>query len=278
MPSEKAWIEHCQSHLDSPETLPRQCDPLIYTKTLAAPGLCFWCLGDKMLPPEARMRQFLDRASWQKHIQEQHHDGLDDRKAPGCPHLVCEEAFESVTKLMFHLQDDHCWAPKQPLKRQRPAIDDEAAHQETKARSGPKRRRGLCGDLEYVFVDETADIWKSEHSPDLELDDDELETMSDDAESTSSLGRISSVPSLVHSTDGEEDDDSDDSEPIDLQFLEEVDGLDLESWVEVQEPESNTDCSDNIDPALRDDAMRPKQFTNALFGLQQDPHDADACT
>lgn len=142
MHSEAAWIDHCQSsHLDKPETLLSQCDPLTHARTLAAPGLCFWCLVDKLAPAETRMRQFLDRASWQKHIEEEHHARLNDGKTPICPHPSCKEAFDSLTELMYYLQDDHCWVPEQPLKRKQPVVDEEVPCKETKAQSGPKRRQ-----------------------------------------------------------------------------------------------------------------------------------------
>jgi len=43
--------EQLQGSPDEPRHSTHQCDPLIYAKTLAAPGLCFWCLSDKSLPP-----------------------------------------------------------------------------------------------------------------------------------------------------------------------------------------------------------------------------------
>jgi hypothetical protein len=66
------WKRHCESHLANLDTLPYQCDPLIYTNTLAAPGLCFWCFGNENLPPTLRLQRFLDKASWQSHIEKEH--------------------------------------------------------------------------------------------------------------------------------------------------------------------------------------------------------------
>ena len=62
--SQDSWKSHCESHLANLDTLPYQCGPLTYAKTLAAPGLYFWCLGGESLPPTRRMQEFLTRAQW----------------------------------------------------------------------------------------------------------------------------------------------------------------------------------------------------------------------
>ncbi|KAF2007872.1 hypothetical protein P154DRAFT_568699 [Amniculicola lignicola CBS 123094] len=49
---QEEWNAHCQAHLDKPETIPTQCNLLIYGGTLAAPGFCPDCLGDESLPPK----------------------------------------------------------------------------------------------------------------------------------------------------------------------------------------------------------------------------------
>ncbi|KAK0747307.1 hypothetical protein B0T21DRAFT_270359, partial [Apiosordaria backusii] len=65
---EAQWSNHCQTHLDCPETLPIQCDPLIYGNVLAAAGYCLFCMADVSIPPEERLRQFLDRGPWKDHV------------------------------------------------------------------------------------------------------------------------------------------------------------------------------------------------------------------
>ncbi|KAI5984875.1 hypothetical protein EDD15DRAFT_2306403 [Pisolithus albus] len=65
--SQDDWKCHGESHLMNLDSLPYQCDPFIYANTLAAPGLCFWCLGNENFPPT-----FLEKASWQSHIQRGH--------------------------------------------------------------------------------------------------------------------------------------------------------------------------------------------------------------
>ncbi|KIJ09301.1 hypothetical protein PAXINDRAFT_157922 [Paxillus involutus ATCC 200175] len=110
-----SWRSHCESHLTSLDILPYQCDPLTYSKTLAAPGLCFRCLGDMSLPPASQMQQFLSRAQWQTHI-EKHLAESNGCKLPTCPHPRCTEAFKSSEELDFHLQDVHCWIPRDSTK------------------------------------------------------------------------------------------------------------------------------------------------------------------
>ncbi|EJT69642.1 hypothetical protein GGTG_12526 [Gaeumannomyces tritici R3-111a-1] len=55
------WSDHCRSHLACPDELPVQCDPLFYGGVLATAGYCLFCMADKPLEPELRLRQFLDR-------------------------------------------------------------------------------------------------------------------------------------------------------------------------------------------------------------------------
>src|SRR5438045_6300189 len=82
--SEEEWKDHCQAHLDKPDTVPTQCNPLIYGGTLASPGYCPFCLGDESLPATTRMHQFLVQAEWRDHIH-QHLENLGGIKAPKCP-------------------------------------------------------------------------------------------------------------------------------------------------------------------------------------------------
>jgi hypothetical protein len=52
------WEGHCRGHLDRPEMIPVQCDPLIYGGILGTVGYCPVCLGNTALSARERMRQF----------------------------------------------------------------------------------------------------------------------------------------------------------------------------------------------------------------------------
>ena len=106
------------------------------------------------------MRQFLDRAEWQGHIKK-HIEELDGCKVPVCPHPrpQCEEAFESVPKLIFHLQDVHCWVPRKGVKRRRSEDEAELMPRKAKRQSKAKSHEDACGKQEYQFVDEGPKIW-----------------------------------------------------------------------------------------------------------------------
>lgn len=102
--------------------------PLIYANTLAAPGHCFWCLGNEELPPTLRLQRFLDKASWQSHIEKEHLAESTGCKAPTCPHPKCTGSFEKPEDRDFHLHDVHCWEPRKPksgVKRRRSCQEEE---------------------------------------------------------------------------------------------------------------------------------------------------------
>jgi len=67
---EEGWKDHCQIHLDTPESLPVQCNPLIYGGAHASPGFCPCHLGNETLLATERMAHFLDTAEWRRHIAE----------------------------------------------------------------------------------------------------------------------------------------------------------------------------------------------------------------
>ena len=101
------WEGHCQTHFDSPQTLPVQCDPLIYCGTLAAAEFCPVCLGDPALSASEQMMQFPDKEVWRDHVtccvQK-----LDDYSMAGCLLPWCTTLWEGALKRQFHLQDVHC--------------------------------------------------------------------------------------------------------------------------------------------------------------------------
>jgi len=99
--------EQLQGSPDEPRHSTHQCDPLIYAKTLAAPGLCFWCLSDKSLPPtcvcsssslEPRGSLISRSPSWSQ---------LAARFTPVLTHGAQIHSTDRG-----HLQDVHCWIPR----------------------------------------------------------------------------------------------------------------------------------------------------------------------
>ncbi|KAH7882797.1 hypothetical protein F5I97DRAFT_1786524, partial [Phlebopus sp. FC_14] len=108
--TQEDWRRHCESHLTNLDTLPYQCDA--YANTLAAPGLCFWCLGNENLSPTLRLQRFLDKASWQSYIEKEHFAESTGCKVPTCTHPKCTVSFEKPEDRDFHLHDVHCWEPK----------------------------------------------------------------------------------------------------------------------------------------------------------------------
>lgn len=99
---------HCESHLTNLDTLPHRCDPLIYANTLTVPGLCFWCLGNENLPPTLRLQRFLDKPSWQSHIEKEHLAESTGCMVPTFLHPKCTGLFEKPEDRDFHLHDVHC--------------------------------------------------------------------------------------------------------------------------------------------------------------------------
>ncbi|KAL8936221.1 MAG: hypothetical protein Q9216_005048 [Gyalolechia sp. 2 TL-2023] len=124
------WFEHCQRHLTDLETLPVQCNPLVFRRTLATAGQCLFCLFDLKLSPTKRFHQFLVKQSWKKHLQE-HFWHFEDRynrsietgecKVVPCPDPRCALSFDSIQDLQCHCQDVHCVEriKLDPIKRSR---------------------------------------------------------------------------------------------------------------------------------------------------------------
>jgi hypothetical protein len=63
------WEQHCQGHLDDPDSLPVQWGPLTFRGALAIPVLCGWCLFDTALLPLQRLTPCLDRERFHDHIE-----------------------------------------------------------------------------------------------------------------------------------------------------------------------------------------------------------------
>jgi len=160
----RAWMtgRATAGHLADLDTLPYQCDPLIYAKTLAAPGLCFWCIGNEDLSSTVRMQQFLDKASWQSLIVDNHLAESTNCKVPTCPHPRCSDSFKTFENRDFHFQDVHCWTPVKPktgVKRRRSC--PEKAEEDRLEENEEKPRKRRCGTVrriarpgEFVFVEQ----------------------------------------------------------------------------------------------------------------------------
>jgi hypothetical protein len=161
------WEDHCQAHLNNPETLPIQCDPLVHGGVLATSGYCDFCLNDTSLPAAERMKQLPLRDKWKEHINECFNEHVQDWDGQPlhCPYS-CKGAFDSPLRLQFHLQDVHCYEfikERKGLKRSR--HDDEMDTKpvrKKRQRSGYTRERGVGSavpvKLEYDFIYETVEV------------------------------------------------------------------------------------------------------------------------
>ncbi|KAI0027715.1 hypothetical protein K488DRAFT_90536 [Vararia minispora EC-137] len=139
--SQDDWRLHCERHLMNLDTLPNQCDPLIYANT------------------SLRLR-FLEKASWQSHIEKEHLAESTSAKVPTCPHPKCTERFKNPEDRDFHLHDVHCWEPRKPkagVKRRRSCREkeeegDDSEETPPKCRRGTVRRKAPPGA--FVFVEQ----------------------------------------------------------------------------------------------------------------------------
>ncbi|EJT68897.1 hypothetical protein, variant [Gaeumannomyces tritici R3-111a-1] len=155
------WSDHCRSHLACPDELPVQCDPLLYGGVLATAGYCLFCIADKSLEPELRLRQFLDRGPWKDHVfdhYERYVQAVDDKKPVTCPYpsIRCGGAFDSVKHLKFHLLDAHC----RDFVKESTSLELEENDDVKPAPAKRQRKRSAELDREakvdtYHFVDET---------------------------------------------------------------------------------------------------------------------------
>lgn len=111
------WFEHCQNHLSDLETLPVQCNPLVFRRTLATAGQCLFCLFDLKLSPTKRFHQFLIKQSWKEHLQQHFWHLKNDydksmktgeSNAVPCPDPRCALSFDSIQDYQCHCQDVHC--------------------------------------------------------------------------------------------------------------------------------------------------------------------------
>lgn len=120
------WEQHCQAHLDRPEDLPVQCDPLMYGGVLAAPAFCPICIGNAGKPATRRMHQYRNRQTWMTHVSNCYEQdvakqtsSLGNDKSLKCAHLHprCAVAIHSAQGLRFHYEDVHCIEFTKGIKR-----------------------------------------------------------------------------------------------------------------------------------------------------------------
>ena len=111
------WHEHCQSHLENLETLPVQCNPLMFRQTPAAVGQCLFCLFDTKRSATERFYQFTVKRNWRDHLQEhfrhleETYNGAQTKGESNvilCPDLRCALSFKSMVDFQCHCQDIHC--------------------------------------------------------------------------------------------------------------------------------------------------------------------------
>ncbi|KAL4746145.1 hypothetical protein BDW72DRAFT_207591 [Aspergillus terricola var. indicus] len=96
------WREHCQHHLSPPQSLIR-CDLITYRNALVRPGRCPFCLGNGLLDPTQRTKQYLDSRTWYKHVQSHFTEHW----------LLGENLYE----LYWHVEDPHYGKPPYRMKR-----------------------------------------------------------------------------------------------------------------------------------------------------------------
>ncbi|EJT76893.1 hypothetical protein GGTG_06807 [Gaeumannomyces tritici R3-111a-1] len=155
------WSDHCRSHFACPDELPVQCDPLLYGGVLATAGYCLFCMADKPLEPELRLRQFLDRGLWKDRVfdhYERYVQAVDDKTLVTCPHpsIRCGGAFDSVKHFEFYFLDAHC----RDFVKESTSLELEENNDVKPAPAKRQRKRSAELDREakvdtYHFVDET---------------------------------------------------------------------------------------------------------------------------
>ncbi|KAK7398162.1 hypothetical protein QQX98_012469 [Neonectria punicea] len=172
---ELQWSDHCRSHLACPETLPIQCDPLMYGGVLATAGYCVFCMADSSLAPDVRLRQFLDKGSWRDHVHGHykiHVRSVEDGKPTLCPHpnLRCDGGFDSAKHLEFHLLDVHCpdFVKESSVLEVLTPDDDVASPKKKRQRSVEATGNEMKAESEYYFVDETIETTRR-HLPSVSL-------------------------------------------------------------------------------------------------------------
>ncbi|KAJ4507506.1 hypothetical protein HRR83_004084 [Exophiala dermatitidis] len=167
-----AWEQHCQSHLVAPQTIPIQCDPLIYGGTLGAFGYCPICLGNTELLARDRMQQFTRPDYWMSHVTKCTEE-LDRRSTAGCSIPWCDIPCENALSRRYHLQDVHCAQFNKGLKRSAQDVTAEDVDEIPSCKRGRKtlNNKLTAGPVDssistekYQFIDETPETTKPPNS------------------------------------------------------------------------------------------------------------------
>jgi hypothetical protein len=166
------WEQHCQSHLIAPQTIPIQCDPLIYGGTLGAFGYCPICLGNTELLARDRMQQFTRLDYWMSHVTKCTEE-LDRRSAAGCSIPWCDIPCENALSRRYHLQDVHCAQFNKGFKRSSQDVTAEEVDEIPSCKRGRKtlNNKLTAGPVDpsiptekYQFIDETPETTKPPNS------------------------------------------------------------------------------------------------------------------
>ncbi|KAK5188855.1 hypothetical protein LTR96_010859 [Exophiala xenobiotica] len=166
------WEQHCQSHLIAPQTIPIQCDPLIYGGTLGAFGYCPICLGNTELLARDRMQQFTRLDYWMSHVTKCTEE-LDRRSAAGCSIPWCDIPCENALSRRYHLQDVHCAQFNKGFKRSSQDVTAEDVDEIPSCKRGRKtlNNKLTAGPVDpsiptekYQFIDETPETTKPRNS------------------------------------------------------------------------------------------------------------------
>ena len=94
-------------------------------------------------------------------------------KALVCPHPRCKEGCGSAEELTFYLRDEHIWIPRRTIKSARSEEDEngwgKGGARAVKKRASAEECKGGEAEVDYLSVDESADMWASDLKGDLLL-------------------------------------------------------------------------------------------------------------
>ncbi|KAK5358461.1 hypothetical protein LTS03_011278 [Exophiala xenobiotica] len=102
----ESWHDHASHHLEHVPTLPLKCNLTVFRGNVIRPALCPNCLGNDILTPTERMRQFLNITEWKDHV----HRCYPRQGGPfECRHPRCRQvpAFDQNSLFIEHRADLH---------------------------------------------------------------------------------------------------------------------------------------------------------------------------
>ncbi|EDN09247.1 predicted protein [Histoplasma mississippiense (nom. inval.)] len=150
---------HCQYHIDHPATIPLEHGFLEVRGTLAWPGFCPRCLGDRGKQARHRMAAFYDQQLLTRHMN-RHYDDPALRLDCGSIH-GCDLLFTSIRELQHHYDDLHSEddmelevhvTTPESFKRKRVDIDDEGAAKRLRKLESAKLASNETGTAEPGIV------------------------------------------------------------------------------------------------------------------------------